>query len=107
MKKKLLKILQPLGLLSLLGAFGVATINALAVIAASFGFTQPFNYFQYLRVPLWSVALPALGIMALLPLALRLAFMWGPVAEEKKAVEPVNLRRVVEKWRSRLHLKPV
>jgi phosphotransferase system glucose/maltose/N-acetylglucosamine-specific IIC component len=107
MKKKLLKILQPLGLLCLLGAFGVASLNALAVIAASFGFTQLFNYFQYLRVPLWSVALPALGIMALLPLALRLAFMWGHEAEAEKAVEPLNLRRVVEKWQARFRLRPV
>src|SRR5262245_2734189 len=105
--KNLWKIAQPLGLLCLLGAFGVATLNALAVIAASFGFAQLFNYFQYLRVPLWSVALPAMGILALLPLALRLAFMWGPEAEKEKAVGHVDLRRVVKKWRARLHLRPL
>lgn len=105
--KNLLKILQPLGLLCLLGAFGVAALSALAVIAASVGFAQPFNYFQYLRVPLWSVALPAMGILALLPLALRLAFMQEPAAEEEKAVEPVDWRSIVGRWRARFHLRPV
>jgi hypothetical protein len=105
--KNLWKIAQPLGLLCFLGAFLVSALNALAVIAAAFGFVRPFNYFQYLRVPLWSVALPAAGILAFLPLALRRAFTYGPEPEEEKVVEPVDWRRVVERWRSRLHLKPV
>jgi hypothetical protein len=105
--KNLWKIAQPLGLLCILGACGVAVLNAIAVIAASFGFERLFNYFQYLRVPLWSVALPAVGILALLPLALRQAFTWESAAEEKKAAEPVDLRRVIERWRNRLRLRPV
>lgn len=103
--KNLWKIAQPLGLLCILGACIVAALNTLAVIAASFGFMQPFNYFQYLRVPLWSVALPAAGILALLPLALRRAFTYGAEAEEEKVVEPVDWRRVVERWRSRFQLR--
>jgi hypothetical protein len=103
--KKLWEIALPLGLLCFLGAFFVATLNAIAVIAASFGLVRPFNYFQYFRVPLWSVALPAAGILALLPLALRQAFMQEPEAEEQKVVEPVDWRRVVERWRNRLRLR--
>lgn len=103
--KNLWKIAQPLGLLCFLGAGIVAALNALAVIAASFGFERPFDYLQYLRVPLWSVALPAAGILALLPLALRRAFKFGPEPEEEKVEEPVDWRRVVERWRSRLHLR--
>jgi hypothetical protein len=103
--KNLWKIAQPLGLLCLLGAFGVAALNALAVIAASFGFERPFNYFQYLRVPVWSVALPAAGILALLPLALRQAFMQKPEVEQEKVVEPMDWRSGVEKWHRRFHLR--
>jgi hypothetical protein len=104
--KNLWKIAQPLGLLCLLGAFGFAALNAIAVIAASFGFMRPFNYLQYFRIPPWSVALPAAGILALLPLALRQAFTWESAAAEKTA-ERVDLRYVVERWRNRLRLKPV
>jgi len=105
--KNLWKVAQPLGLLCFLGACLVMALNAFAVIAASFGFKQLFNYFQYLRVPLWSVALPVAGILALLPLALRLAFTQEPLAEEEKVVKPADWRRVVEKWRRRLLLRPV
>src|SRR5262249_28577734 len=102
--KNLWKIAQMLGLLCFLVACGVAALNAIAVIAASFGFVRAFNSFQYLRIHLWAVALPAAGILALLPLALRRAFTRESAAEEEKVVEPVNWRRVVERWRSRFHL---
>jgi len=105
--KNLWKIAQPLALLCFFGAFILAALNAIAVIAASFGFTRLFNYFQYLGAPHWSVALPAAGILALLPLALRLAFMFGPEPEGEKVMEPRDWRRAVDRWRHRLHLKPV
>ena len=105
--KNFWKIAQPLGVLCLLGAIVVVALNTIAVIAASFGFVRLFDYFQYLRVPLWSVALPAAGILMLLPLALRQAFTYGPGAEEEKVVEPVDLRRNVERWRYRLHIRPM
>ncbi len=104
--KNLWKIAQPLGLLCLLGAVGMAVLNTFAVIAAAFGFERPFKYFEYLRVTLWSVALPALGMLALLPLALRRAFSQESAAEEERVVEPVDWRRVVQRWRSRFHLRP-
>jgi hypothetical protein len=103
--KNFWKIAQPLGLLCFLGAFIVAALNALAIIAASLGFMQPFNYYQYVKVPLWSVALPAVGILALLPLALRRAFTFGPEPEEEKVVEPRDWRRDVDRWRHRLHFR--
>jgi hypothetical protein len=103
--KNFRKIAQPLGLLCFVGAFLVAALNTLAVIAASFGVTRLFNDFQYLKIPLWSVALPAAGILMFLPLALRQAFMQGPEAKEEKVVEPTDWRRVVENWRHRLHLR--
>jgi len=105
--KNLWKLAKPLGLLCFLGAIVVAALNTLAVIAASLGFVRLFNYFQYLRVPLWSVALPAAGILMFLPLAFRQAFTYGPEAEEEKVVEPRDWRRAVERWRHRLHLRPV
>ena len=88
-----------------ISALLVVALNALAIIAASFGFVQLFNYFQYLKVPLWSVALPAAGILAFLPLALRRAFKYRPEPEEEKVVEPTDWRRAVNRWRSRLHLR--
>ncbi len=103
--KNFWKIAQSLGLLCFFGGCLVAALNLLAVIAASFGFMGLFNYFQYLGVPLWSVAAPAIGILALLPLALRQAFTYGPAAEEERTVAPVDWRRSIEKWRRRLHLK--
>ena|SRR5882672_7166426 len=105
--KNFWRIAQSLGLLCFIGACGMFVLNALVVIAASFGFVRPFSYFQYLRVPYWSVALPALGILMLLPLALREAFTYKSAPEEEKAAEPVDWRRVVGRWRSRLHLRPV
>jgi hypothetical protein len=105
--KNFRKIAQPLGLICLLGAIVVVALNAIAIIAASFGSVRLFNNFQYLGVPYWSVALPAAGILMLLPLALRQAFMYKPEAEEEKVVEPRNWHRAVERWRHRLHLRPV
>jgi hypothetical protein len=103
--KNLWKIAKPLGLLCFVGALIVFALNTIAVIAASFGVMRPFYNFQYLGVPYWSVALPAAGILAFLPLALRQAFTQGPEAEKEKVVEPVDLRRVVERWRNRFHLR--
>src|SRR5262245_34869128 len=103
--KNLWKIAKPLGLLCLVGALIVFVLSAIAVIAGSFGVMRPFYDFQYLRVPYWSGALPAAGILALLPLALRQAFTQGPEAEEEKVVEPVDWRRVVDRWRHRFHLR--
>ena len=103
--KKLWEIALPLGLLCFLGAFFVAALNAFAVFAASFGLVQPFNYLQYFRIPLWSVALPAAGILALLPLAFRQAFTQGPEVEEEKVVEPEDWRRTIDRWRTRFHLR--
>jgi hypothetical protein len=103
--KNLWKIAKPLGLLCFVGALIVFALNTIAVIAASFGVMRLFYNFQYLGVPYWSVALPAAGILAFLPLALRQAFTQGPEAEKEKVVEPVDLRRVVERWRNRFHLR--
>jgi hypothetical protein len=105
--KNLWKIARPLGILCFLCAFIVAALNTLAVIAASFGHVRLFNYFQYLGIPHLSVALPAAGILAWLPLALRQAFMQEPEAKEEKVEEPWDWRRAVDRWRHRLHLKPV
>jgi hypothetical protein len=99
------KIAKPLGLLGFVGALIVFALNSIAVIAASFGVMRPFYYAQYLSVPYWSVALPAAGILAFLPLALRQAFTQGPEAEEKEVVEPVDWRRIVDRWRNRFHLR--
>jgi hypothetical protein len=105
--KNFWKIAQALGILFFIGACFMFALNTIAVIAASFGFVQPFNYFRYLGIPLWSVVLPALGIFMFLPLALREAFTFNPAPEEEKAAETVDLRQVIQKWRGKLHLRPV
>ena len=105
--KNLWRFLQSLGLLSLTGAFIMTAISAFAVIAASFGFHQPSNYFQYMRVPYWAVLLPAAGILALFPLALRLAFMRETLEEKVRPTKPVNLRDAVRGLRGKFSLKPM
>jgi|SwirhisoilCB1_FD_contig_21_55518038_length_423_multi_4_in_0_out_0_1 hypothetical protein len=101
------KFSQALGILCFIGACFMFVLNAIAVIAASFGLVQPFDYFHYLGVPYWAVALPALGILMFFPLALREAFTFKTAPVEEKVVEPVDWRRVIDKWRTKLHLKPV
>jgi len=106
--KNMWKFLETLGLLGVIGAFVVTALNTFAVIAASFGFKQPFNYFQYMRVPYWGVALPAVAILSLFPLALRLAFMREtPEDRIMRPAEPVNLRKTIEGLRDKFHLRPV
>ena len=105
--KNFWSIAERLGLLCVIGATSLAFLNLLAISAASFGLERPVRYFQYLRLPLWSVVLPVLGIMALLPLALREAFTYKSAPEEKRTPEIMGWRHTVNKWRSRLHLRPV
>src|SRR5882672_2295515 len=97
--KNFLKSMESLGLLCVLGACGLAFLNLLVVIAACFGFFRPFRALQFLRVPYWSVALPALGILALLPLALRQAFMHKTAPEEEREAE-LDWRQTFNSWRS-------
>jgi hypothetical protein len=104
--KNFWRIARSLCLLSVIGACGLFFLNALAVIAASFGYTRPFRYFQYLRGPYWSVIIPALGILALLPLALRKALTRKSAPEEEEAVETADWRRTINSWRSGLHSGP-
>jgi len=105
--RNLSNILLPVALLCVLGALGSAAFWFFAVIAASFGFERPFYYFQYLRLPLWAVALPVSGMLALLPLALRLAFAPADSAEKRKATEPGDRRRGAKEGRDRYRLRPV
>ncbi len=105
--KNLSKILEPVALLCIIGAFIVTALNAFAVLAASFGFMQPFNYFQYMRVPYWGITLPAVGMLMMLPLALRLAFMRETAEEKMRPAETVDLRTVVKGIRGKFQLRPV
>src|SRR5262249_42904686 len=91
--KNLANILLPVALLCLLGAFGVTAIGFFVVVAASFGFERLFYYFQYLKLPFWSVGLPIVGILALLPLALRLAFGSEAVTERRSFADLINTFR--------------
>ena len=105
--KNFWRIAQTAGLLCVIGAFSLAVLNFLAVIAASFGFARPAGYFQNLRIPYWSVLLSVLGILMLLPLALRKAFTYRAPPGEERLIKPVDWRRAVDRWRSRLHLRSV
>ena len=104
--KNFWRIARSLCLLSVIGACGLFFLNALAVISASFGFTGPFRYFQNLRVPHWSVIIPALGILAFLPLALRKALTRKSAPEEEEAVETADRRRAINRRRGGLHSGP-
>ena len=57
--------------------------------------------------PNWSVLLPALGILMLLPLALRKAFTYRSGPEGERLIRLMDWRRAVDRWRSRLHLRSV
>jgi|SRR5215471_10695307 len=105
--KNFWRIARSARLLCFIGACGLGLLNFLAVIAASFGFTRLYGYFQYLRVPYWSVLLPALGILMLLPQALRETFTYRSGSEEGRLIRLMDWRRAVDRWRSRLHLKSV
>jgi energy-converting hydrogenase Eha subunit C len=105
--KNFLKGMESLGFLCVLAACFMSFLNLLAITLASFGLIGLFNHFQYLRIPFWSVALPVLGIMILLPLALRQAFMRRSESEEEQVVAPMRWRQVADRWRSRLHFRPV
>ena len=104
----LTKIAQTICLVCIIGAFVVTALNVFAVLAASFGFQQPNNYFRYMRVHYWSVALPAAGILLLFPLALRLAFTYEtPEERMMRPAKPVRLRQAIEGLRSKFRLRPV
>ncbi len=105
--KNLSRILQPLGLLFFIGSVGIALLNLFAIIAASFGLEGPFNYFQYLRAPLWSVGAPVLGILSLLPLALHQAFRRETLEEKLEPEKPVDLRSATRRWRGKFQLRPI
>jgi hypothetical protein len=94
--KNFLKGMESLGFLCVLGACFLAFLNLLTIIAVSFGVEGPFRHYQYLRGPLWSVALPVLGILMLLPLALRQAFMHRSEPKEERVA---GWRQVVYRWR--------
>ncbi len=99
--KNLSDILLPVAVLCVLGTVASAALWFFAAIAASFGFDRPFYYFQYLRLPLWAVALPVTGMLALLPLALRLAFAREAPSER---IEFAGLKNLLERWG--FHFRP-
>jgi hypothetical protein len=91
-----LKLALPIALIctllpaSMLALFGlVLSINALDPTAQ-----LPFFYVQKLNFPVLSVLLPAVGMVALLPIALRMAFAKetveaaAPIATSTQANEP-------------------
>jgi hypothetical protein len=103
--KNFQKILLSVGLACGIGACGLAALSVLAVIALSFGFGLPFAYFQYLNAPILSVALPVVGMLALLPFALRLAFAAEKVAPAGEVINIETRRIAVEGEPDELHLK--
>ncbi|MGH9769002.1 MAG: hypothetical protein ACREAB_16350, partial [Blastocatellia bacterium] len=105
--EKLSKILLPLGLLCFVGALGMAVFSFFLVIAASFGFEWPFYYFQYLGLPAFAIGLPAMGILAFFPLALRQAFAREVSTEKDKFAEPESWRGAAKKGRGKFRLRPV
>ena len=74
---------------SLIAVLSVIVISMASVDLAS---GLPFTYFQQLNLPMLSVLLPLIGMVALLPIALRLAFgheVSLPTIEHAAASEPV------------------
>jgi hypothetical protein len=103
--KNLSNILLPAGLLCLLGACGIAGLSILAITASSVGFDLPFSYFQYLSLPALSVALPVVGILALAPFALRLAFASEASAEKTEVAKLEDLKSAAEAEHDEYYLK--
>ncbi len=103
---KLSNILLSVGLLCFAGALGMAAFCFFLVVAASFGFEWPFYYFQYLGLPIIAVGIPAAGILALLPFALRLAFGSEVSTEEDIVTTPEKWRAAAKKGRDRFRFRP-
>jgi len=103
--KNFQKILLSIGLACGAGACGIAALSVLAIFALSFGFELPFAYFQYLNAPMLAVTLPVIGMLALLPFALRLAFASEKAAPASDAVKIEARRIAVEDEHDEYHLK--
>lgn len=73
----------PLGLAAFAGACLIGVLSGVVILMHSFVPTarMPFFYFEHLNLPVLSVALPAIGMLALAPIALRMAFARETVAE--------------------------
>jgi hypothetical protein len=97
--KNLSNILSAVGLASGLGACGIAAFSIFVIFAASFGFGLPFFYFQRLNMPLLAVLLPVAGMLALLPIALRLAFARAAATIPNNVVEIEKQKPAVEEKR--------
>jgi hypothetical protein len=74
----------------------IAVLSLLVISMASIDLASglPFTYFQQLNLPMLSVLLPFIGMVALLPIALQLAFGHEATlltAEQVPASEPIAL----------------
>jgi hypothetical protein len=70
----------------------VLSIIVIAMASVDLAGGLPFTYFQQLNLPMLSVLLPFIGMIALLPIALRLAFGQAvklPTVEHAPVSEPV------------------
>ena len=103
--KNFRKILLSVGLACGAGACGIAALSVLATLALSFGFELPFAYFQYLNAPMLAVTLPVIGMLALLPFALRLAFASEKAASASDVIEIEARRIAVGEEHDEYHLK--
>ncbi len=103
--KNFQKILLSVGLACGAGACGIAALSILAIFALSFGFELPFAYFQYLNAPVLAVTLPVIGMLALLPFALHLAFASEKGAPASDVVKIEARRIAVEEEHDEYHLK--
>jgi hypothetical protein len=73
----------------------IAVLSVIVIAMASVDLAGglPFTYFQQLNLPMLSVLLPFIGMAALLPIALRLAFgreVALPASEPAPVSEPVT-----------------
>lgn len=103
--KNLSNILSAVSLATFIGACGIAAFSIFVVIASSFGFGLPFFYFERLNMPVLSVLLPVVGMLALLPIALRLAFAREAVTIESNVEEFDKEKSTVEQKEDDYHLK--
>lgn len=103
--KNLSNILLPAGLACLLGACGIAVLFVIAITASSLRFDLPFSYLQYLNLPVLSVALPVVGILAFLPFALRLAFASEASAKKAEVAKLEDMKSAAEAEPDEYHLK--
>ena len=86
-----LALLIAAGCIAISSLIAVLSLIVISMASVDLAGGLPFTYFQQLNLPILSVLLPVIGMIALLPIALRLAFSHAvtlPTVAQAVASEP-------------------